>query len=80
MFGDARQKVPQIAFRVDAIQLRCSDQAVYRRSAFAAAVRPSEQVVLPAESDRAQRSLRGIMPRTGLCRVEVGSGPVRGDL
>src|ERR1700683_2033397 len=51
MVWDLRQDGAEIEFRVEAVQLRRSDQAVQGGGAFATAVRACKQVVLSSKSD-----------------------------
>jgi len=78
--GDARQHFTQIGFGIEAVELRRTDQAVDRRSAFPTSIRSGKQVVLPAQSYAAQRAFGGVMPRAGLCRIGAGSRSVLGRI
>lgn len=46
MLSDVPDDVPQIGFRVDAVELGGADQAIDRRSARAAIVGAAKQIVL----------------------------------
>lgn len=59
MLGDVLQHMPQPGFRVDAIELGSTDQAIYRGRALAAAVGAGKQEVAPTQRDAAQRPLSG---------------------
>ena len=55
--GNMGQYVSEIAFRVDAVELGCTEQRVDGGGAFSAAVRASEQIVfLPSATTRNARS------------------------
>ena len=49
MVGNACEDVRQIGFRIDPVQFRRADQAVYGCGAIAASIRSSKQIVLAAE-------------------------------
>jgi hypothetical protein len=58
VIGNASQHVSQIGFRIEAIQLRRSNQTVYRCRTFATGVGSRKQIILPANSNCTQRTLR----------------------
>ena len=51
VIGDSGQHRTQVGFWITVVQLCCSYQAIDRSCSFASGVRPSEQVVLAAESN-----------------------------
>src|SRR5579859_3305987 len=61
MLGDTLEHRTQIHIRFDAIQACRADQAVDDRRTLSTAVRTSEQIVAPAENQRPDRSLRGVV-------------------
>jgi hypothetical protein len=75
VLGDARQYITQICFRIDVVQLRRANQAVDRRSTFAAGIRAREEVIAAANGHAAQRALDGQV--VDFSRAVVDSSPVR---
>ena len=71
MIGDGGQRVAQLELWVESAEFGAADQAVDRCGALATGIGAGEQVILAAQSDGAQRSLGGVMPRAGLCRVRA---------
>ena len=59
--SDARQHLAQIGFRIKAIELGRSDQAVNRCRTFAASIRSRKKVILPAQSHGAQGAFGGVV-------------------
>ncbi len=57
--GDALQHLPQIEFRVEAVELDAAGQGVDRGGEFAAVIGFRKQEVLTPETDRAQRPFGG---------------------
>src|SRR5260370_21302964 len=55
MVGDAGQNPAEIAFGIESVEFRRSDQRVDGRSAFATGVRATKKVVLSSEGDGAKR-------------------------
>ena len=55
------EDVPQVGFRIQAVELGRADQAVDRRGALAAAVGAGEEIVFSSQSDRAQRAFGGVI-------------------
>jgi hypothetical protein len=51
MIGDAFENVAKVEFRVEAVELGCTEQGINRSSTFSAGIRTGEQIVLPAQSD-----------------------------
>ena len=52
MIGDGLENVPQISFRIEAVQLRCTGQRVNRRGPLATTVGAEGQEVLATHKPR----------------------------
>ncbi len=70
MIGDARQDFAKILLRIEAVQLRSSDQAVDDRGALTACIGTREEIILPAQSDGTDVRFGGMqeqdVPASGL--------------
>lgn len=56
MFGDASKDLAQVGLGIQAIELGRADQAIERRSSFAAGVGAREEIILPRATARIARS------------------------
>jgi len=59
--GDAREHVAQAALRIQTVQFRRADQAVDCGGALATRIRACEKVILAAQGNDAQRTIRGVV-------------------
>lgn len=73
---DLCEHVAKIGLRIDAVHLASFDERGNDRPVFAAAVGASEEVVLAAERDRADRALDDIGVDLDAAVVEEASEPV----
>jgi hypothetical protein len=62
MVGDAADHLAQIGFGIEAVEPGGFDERVGCGGALAADVGSGEQIVLPAQSERANRALGGVGP------------------
>ena len=79
MVSDVGEDVCEVVFRVDPVELGCSEQRVDHGSAFSSGVGACEKVVLAAERDDAQRSFGCVVVDLDGAIVEVACerGPAR---
>src|SRR5881394_3764483 len=61
MIGDMREHMPQVRGWIDAVQLGRTQESIESRCAPSTRIRASEQVVLPAKRNYAERSFSRIV-------------------
>src|SRR5690349_12524632 len=61
ILGDAREHMAKVSLRVNIVELGRADQTVDCSGSFSTGISASEQVILPPNRDRTQRSFRRVV-------------------
>ena len=61
MRGDALEHVPQVQMRIDVVQTAGADQTVQPGGGLPTRIGAGEQVIAPAQHERADRALGGVV-------------------
>ena len=73
MIRNHGQHASQVRLGVDAVQFRGAQQAVERGRTLTTLIRPQKQEIFSSNGHASKRALGRIMPRSGLCRLDLAS-------
>jgi hypothetical protein len=79
MFGDPRQHVGEPGLRINIVHLGRDDQTVHESGSLAAAIRAAEHPGFPAQSDRADGALDGVVVELDAALIDKALKPSQRD-